>query len=111
MDSVFFVTKGVTYIEDKGVYAAALINKRSYWPKEFPCDLINTRFEDNYVGDVGIIEARTEDNKLLNIFFMKELYYVIKTVSSLMKLDELEGARTRREFIDSSGTKDTKQFT
>ena len=45
------------------------------------------------------------------MFFMKEPYYLMKIVASWMTLDELEGARTRRYFIDISGTKETNQFT
>ena len=47
---------------------------------------------------------------LFKIFCMKDLYYVMKIMVSWMTLDELEGARTRRYFIDRSGTKDMKQF-
>ena len=54
---------------------------------------------------------RNEDNKLFKIFCMKDPDYVMKIVASWITLDELEGARTRRYFIDSSGTKETKQFT
>ena len=46
LDSVFCVTKGITDLESKGVYAAALIKKRSYWPEGVPGDLIDTYFED-----------------------------------------------------------------
>ena len=35
----------------------------------------------------------------------------MKKLVSCMKLDELEGANTRRYFIDSSGTKEMKNFT
>ena len=33
LGSVFFVAKGITELEAKGFYAAALIKKRCYWPK------------------------------------------------------------------------------
>ena len=56
-----------------------------------------------------MIEAKTEDNKLGNLFF-KEPDYVIKLMASWMTLDDLVGARTRRDFIDRFGTKETKQF-
>ena len=39
-------SKGITALESIGVYAAALIKKRSYWPKGVPVDLIDTQFED-----------------------------------------------------------------
>ena len=55
-----------------------------------------------------MIDVRTEDNKLFKIFCMKYPDYVMKIVASWITLDELEGARTRRYFIDSSGTKETK---
>ena len=42
---------------------------------------------------------------------MKEPDYVMKIMASWMILDELEGAKTRGDFIDSSVTKETKQFT
>ena len=71
LDSGFCVAKGITEIESKGVYAGALIKKQSYWPKGVPGDLIDTHFEDKEVGDVGMIEARTEDKKLFRIFCMK----------------------------------------
>ena len=41
---------------------------------------------------------------------MKDLYYVMKIMDSWMKLDELDSVGTGRYFIDSSGTKETKQF-
>ena len=41
---------------------------------------------------------------------MKETDYVMKIMASWVALDELEGERTRRDFIDSSGTKEMKQF-
>ena len=46
LDSGFCVSKGIADPEAKGVYAAAMIKKRHYWPKGVPGDLIDTRFED-----------------------------------------------------------------
>ena len=64
LDSGFCVAKGITQHYYKGVYLAALIKKRHYWPKAVPGDLIDTHFENKEVGDVRIIVTRTEDNKL-----------------------------------------------
>ena len=52
-----------------------------------------------------MIEARTKDNKLFKIFLMKYPDYVKGIIAIWMALDELEGEKTRRYFIDSSGTK------
>ena len=111
MGSGFCVTKGIIYIKAKGVYAAALIKKRSYRKKGVPGDLIDNKFEDKEVSDVAVIEKITEYNNLLKIFLMKEPDYVMKIMASWMKLDEVEGTRKRRYYIYISGTKRTKQFT
>ena len=58
-----------------------------------------------------MIESIIEDNKLFKIFCMKDPDYVMKIMASWMTLDGLEGARTRRYFIDINGTKETKHFT
>ena len=111
LDSRFCVAKGITEIEAKYFYAVALIKNRRYWLKGVPGDLIDTHFEDKDVGDDLIKEERTEDNKLFVIFSMKGPYYVMNMMVIWMTLDELEGANKRSEFINSSGTKETKQFT
>ena len=71
MDIGLCVAKDITDTEDMGVYAADLIKKQRYQPKGVPGDLIDTHVEDKEVGDVGIIEARTEDDILFKIFSMK----------------------------------------
>ena len=42
---------------------------------------------------------------------MKYPYYVMKIMAIWNTLDELDGAKTRREFTDSSGAKHTNIFT
>ena len=54
--SGFFVAKGISYLEAKGVYAIDLTKKRRYWPKGVPDDLIDNQFENKEVGNVGMIE-------------------------------------------------------
>ena len=68
LDSGFCVSKGITYLKSKCVYAAALIKNQHYWLKGVSGDLIDAHFEDKEVGDVGMIAAITEDNKLFNYF-------------------------------------------
>ena len=111
MDSEFCVATCITKLEDKGVYAEALIKKRRYWQRGVHGDLIDTHFEDKEVSDILIIEARTEDIKLFKKFCMKYPDYVIKIMASWVILDELEVARTRKYFIDGNDTKDMKLFT
>ena len=42
---------------------------------------------------------------------MKEPYYMMKILASYMTFDELEGAKTRKDFIDIIGKKEKKHFT
>ena len=58
-----------------------------------------------------MIQARTQYNKLFLILYMKDPDYVTKIMASWMTLDELQVTKTRRDFIDRGGTKETKQFT
>ena len=82
LDIGFYVTKGITELKAKGVYAEALIKKRGWWLKGILGELIETYFENNKVDDVGMIEAITEYNKLFKIFFIKNPDCVIKIMVS-----------------------------
>ena len=58
-----------------------------------------------------MLKTRTQENNTLRIFFMKYTDYVMKIIESQMTLDKLEVTKTRRYFIDSSGTNQTKLVT
>ena len=47
LDSGFCVSKGISDIEPKSVYAGYMIKNQSFWPKGVPGDLNDTHFEDN----------------------------------------------------------------
>ena len=55
-----------------------------------------------------MIDARNNDNKSFRIFCVKEPDYLMKIMVVWMTHDELEGTKTRRYFIDSSGMKEKK---
>ena len=65
LDSGFCVSKGIKEIETKGVYVGDLTKKQCYQPKGVPGDIIDTQSQYKEVGDVRILEARTQDTKLL----------------------------------------------
>ena len=52
IDSGFFVSKGITDLLEVGVYAAALIKKRKYWPKGVPGDSIDQYFGGSTVFSI-----------------------------------------------------------
>ena len=55
LDSGFCVAKGITELEEKCVYLAALIKKRSYCLTGVHGDLIDTHFEGKEAIDIGVI--------------------------------------------------------
>ena len=52
LDSGFCVLEAITALKNIGVYAAAVIKKRRYWPKHVPGDKINKRMKDDEVGKI-----------------------------------------------------------
>jgi hypothetical protein len=58
----------VVALASRGVYAGALIKKRRYWPKGVLGEAIDEHFRNKEVGDVDMLEAKTEDNKPFRIF-------------------------------------------
>ena len=58
-----------------------------------------------------MIEAINEDNNLFKFFLMEYPYYLMKIMVVWMTFYGLENASTRRDFIDSSETKEINQFT
>ena len=105
LDSGFCVSKGITALLEVGVYAAALIKKRNYWPKGVPGDAIDKYFSDKDVTHVDMLEAKTEEGpegKAFNFFF-KDPEYVMKIMATCMTLEELDGADTRQEYKGRDG--------
>ena len=96
-----------------GVYAAALITKRKYWPKDVPGDAIEEYFADKDVTHVDMLEAITEEGpegKAFKIFCFKEPEYVMKIMATWMTLEELDRADTRQEYKGRDGESLTRIF-
>ena len=99
--SGFCVSKGITSLLEFGVYAAALIKKRKYWPKGVLGDAIDKHFDDKDITHVDMLEAITEEGpegKAFKIFCFKEPAYVMKIMAKWMTLEEWYGADTRQEY-------------
>ena len=98
LDSGFCVSKGITALLEFGVYSAALIKKRKYWPKGVPGDAIDKYFADKDVTHVYMLEAITEEGpegKAFKIFCFREPKYVMMIMATWMTLEELDRADTR----------------
>ena len=64
-----------------GVYAAAVVKKRHYWPTDVPDDEINGKMKERTIGENGVM-TRKLDGKTYNLFMMKEPKYVMKMIST-----------------------------
>ena len=81
LDSGFCVLQAIVELRKKGVYAAAVIKKRRYWPKYIPGVKIDEHMEGRSVSDFDCL-AGTLDNVNYNIFCMKEEDYTMKLMST-----------------------------
>ena len=93
------MSKGITALLEVGVYAAALIKKRKYWPKGVPGDTIDGYFADKDVTHMDILEEITEEgpeSKAFKIFCFEGPEYVMKIMAIWMTLEELDRADTRQ---------------
>ena len=80
LDSGFCVLQGIVELRKRGVFGAALIKKRRYWPKHIEGDRIKAHFEDKAVGDVDAL-AGVLDEVPFHVFAMKEEDYVMMLMS------------------------------
>ena len=75
LDSGFCVLQAIVELKKQGLFAAALIKKRRYWPKLVPGDEIIAHFNDKEVGVVDAIKG-TMDSVPFHIHGMKEPDYI-----------------------------------
>ena len=103
LDSGFCVLKGIICLAQKGVYSAAVIKKRQYWPKYVPGDQIDDHMENKDVGGYDSLKGIL-DGVDYNIFCMKEEDYTMQLMSTYGGLVEPERERmnTRRTLKDGS---------
>lgn len=76
LDSGFCVLKGIIELKKLGIYAAALIKKRRYWPKYIDGNRIQDYFKDKEVGFSNAWKGRM-DNVDFYIQCVKEPEYVL----------------------------------
>jgi hypothetical protein len=95
LDSGFCVLAGLVALRLVGVFAAALIKKRRYWPKYIPGDDIIQHFDDKEVGAVDALFG-TLNGVNFHVFAMKEPDYVMQIMSTWQTLREMEKGSTAR---------------
>jgi Transposase IS4 len=99
LDSGFCVLKALIELRQKGVYAAALVKKRRYWPKHIKGEEIKEHFSSKQVGDADARKG-TLDNTPFYVFGMKEPDYTMVMMSTYGTLNRV-GATKRRDYVDN----------
>ena len=99
--------KALVEFKKKGLFAAALIKKRQFWPKHVAGDEIIQHFADKQVGDYDTLKG-TLDGIPFYIHAMKEPDYVMMLMSMYGTLTSM-GENKKRHYSEN-GVKMTKEF-
>ena len=67
MNSGFCATKGLVEIWKKGVFGAAIINTRRYWPENIKGDTIDDHFDSKELCNVDSVK-QVEDGVTYHVF-------------------------------------------
>jgi Transposase IS4 len=94
LDSGFCVLKALIELRNKGVFAAAVVKKRRYWPKHVDGEGIKAHFDNKQIGEVDAIRG-TINNTPFYIMGMKEAPYVMTMMTTYGTL-ERTGKETER---------------
>ena len=88
LDSGFCVLSGILLLATMGIYAAAQIKKRRYWPTDVPGEAIKSHMQSEPNGSIKSVIGERDMQKY-SIFAVKEPTYVsmISTYGFLDKVD------------------------
>ena len=107
LDSGFCVLKAIVELQKKGIFAAALIKKRRYWPKFVPGDAIISHFVGKEIGKSDALQGEM-DGIRFHLVGMKEPDYVMMFMTTYGTLGEV-GDVKKRHYLEN-GVKCVKTF-
>ena len=107
MYSGFCVTNVLVELRKKGVFGAAIIKKRRYWPANIKGGAIDAHFASKEVDNVDAVN-QVGDGVAYYVFCMKEPDYVMKLMIKYGTLDPTD-KRTRSKFT-RGGVMETTEF-
>ena len=109
LDSGFCVLQALIELRKMGVFAAAVVKKRRYWPKYIPGDIIADYMQDKDIGYTDSLKG-VIDEVPYDIFCMKTPEYVMKLMSTYGGLKE--PSRARKDAVwSNNGTPCTFRYT
>ena len=110
LDSGFCVLQALVELKKLGVYAAAVIKKRRYWPKYVKGDEMDRYMANKEIGDVGVWQGVLDNIKVF-YFMMKEPGFVMKLMSTYGDTATPENQEsTRRYYKDANGEIIRREF-
>jgi hypothetical protein len=92
LDSGFCVLQGIIELKKVGVFAAALIKKRRYWPKHVNGEAIAAHFADKEIGYTDALPGEPYGVNF-HLFCMKEPDYVMSLMSTYGTTSPKEGQK------------------
>jgi hypothetical protein len=107
LDSGFCVLEAICELKKKGVFSAAVIKKRRYWPKHIKGDEFKEHFGGTEIGHADCISG-TLGNVPFHIFCMQDAGYVTMFMSTYGRLEKM-GEEARR-FVTTGGRIERKEF-
>ena len=103
LDSGFCVARALTQLSARGVFGAALIKKRRFWPKHVDGDMIRGHFDASPVGHADCYRMTIpDDNGKLDIHGFKEPDYVMLLMATYGTLERV-GPQHSRSWEDADG--------
>ena len=94
LDSDFCVLKGIVKLRKKGIFAAALLKKRQYWPRYVDGETIKNHILNKEVGVVDARKGRLDD-VTIQLHWLKEPNYTMMLMSSCGTLELMDEEKTR----------------
>jgi hypothetical protein len=102
LDSGFCVLKGIIELRKKGVFAAAVVKKRKYWPKYIKGDVIKAQFDNKELGSVDMINGMLEGVPF-NVVALKDVKYTSIFMATYGTTERI-GKETHRTIDDHKHT-------
>ena len=99
LDSGFCVLRAIIELKKVGVFSAALIKKRRYWPANIDGDAVKEHFEDKPIGSSDV-HAGTLDDVHFEVHAMREPDYTMMMMATYGTLEE-KGEMKKR--VDANG--------
>ena len=102
LDSGFCVLRAIIELKKLGVFAAAVIKKRRYWPKHVDGNAMNEYMADKEIGETGVWQGMMDGVKYF-YFMLKEPAWVMKMMCTYGDTCAPEAQEKTRRYYKAEG--------